>query len=514
MKFWINLSILLITTCAFSQNETEYDSIYNITARELSFTKPEEALENTKYLYSSTNNIESKIQVLLLEAEILRVYGMPKEALKKLKILDSLVEITNNSRQKLLINGLYATNYRENGLYTAGKRHLEIAQKIINDVEDENEKYKLQGNIFQEMAYINISENNYTEAIKNIKYSNDLFNKMEHEGNKSQFQYAVALNYNLLGSCYSNLKNADSAFYYFDKSKVTIEGFNKNNPLMSSILTGVGQTHLLLENYNEALEYLKEGEKIALESEHYSLKQESFKALRGYYREINDHKNYIDYNEKYLALVDEKNERQKSVTNNLIEVLYTTDEQTLATPENKDSFSYRPFIIGGTFVSLILFYVFLQKRKTTSPTINEHVEYDFDKVITQTKETSHKEDYMSEETIETIYNQLKEMEQAEFFLDKDLSLSVLAAKMGTNQRYLSYVIKHKLDRDFVSYINELRVRYVINYLESDPKHLNYKISYLAEKSGFASHNRFSINFKKVIGISPSEFINNLREVKV
>ena len=40
--------------------------------------------------------------------------------------------------------------------------------------------------------------------------------------------------------------------------------------------------------------------------------------------------------------------------------------------------------------------------------------------------------------------------------------------------------------------------------------MNYKISFLAEESGFSSHSSFATVFKAIIGMSPATFINLLK----
>lgn len=117
--------------------------------------------------------------------------------------------------------------------------------------------------------------------------------------------------------------------------------------------------------------------------------------------------------------------------------------------------------------------------------------------------------YITVEKEEAILKQIAVFEQEKSFLDKDMSLSVLAGRFGVNHRYLSYVVNKHKDRNFSTYVNELRIIHIVNCLKKDPEYLKYKISYLAEQSGFASHSRFTVTFKKVTRYSPSVFIDKL-----
>ncbi|AYZ12771.1 AraC family transcriptional regulator [Chryseobacterium arthrosphaerae] len=109
-----------------------------------------------------------------------------------------------------------------------------------------------------------------------------------------------------------------------------------------------------------------------------------------------------------------------------------------------------------------------------------------------------------------ILQKLKEFEKEERYLDKKISLSALSSSLNTNNTYLSELINRDLNKNFSAYINELRVFYIIKKLEQNPKYRNYKISTLADESGFISHSAFSIIFKKIIGMPPSDYIKALK----
>lgn len=64
-----------------------------------------------------------------------------------------------------------------------------------------------------------------------------------------------------------------------------------------------------------------------------------------------------------------------------------------------------------------------------------------------------------------------------------------------------------------SYINSLRINYILEKLNSDPKYLQYSISYLAGETGFSTHSKFSQVFKNVVGMNPSEYIKQLTQEK-
>ncbi|MDN3724684.1 helix-turn-helix domain-containing protein [Aequorivita sp. SDUM287046] len=115
------------------------------------------------------------------------------------------------------------------------------------------------------------------------------------------------------------------------------------------------------------------------------------------------------------------------------------------------------------------------------------------------------------EAEQQLLTKLDDFEQSLNFTNKDISLSRMALQFETNTKYLSEIINTHKQKNFNSYINELRINFIIQKLENDPQYLQYKISYLAEESGFSSHSVFATVFKSVTGISPTTFITLLRD---
>lgn len=117
---------------------------------------------------------------------------------------------------------------------------------------------------------------------------------------------------------------------------------------------------------------------------------------------------------------------------------------------------------------------------------------------------------ISDETEKEILQKLQDFEETTLFLDKDIRLAGLAQKLNTNTRYLSTILNKEKGKSFNAYVNTLRIQYIVSKLENDPKYLTYKISYLAEESGFASQSSFTAAFKEETGLTPSAFIKSLK----
>lgn len=117
---------------------------------------------------------------------------------------------------------------------------------------------------------------------------------------------------------------------------------------------------------------------------------------------------------------------------------------------------------------------------------------------------------IAENTIASLLNKLSKFEKSEKFLKMEVSLTTLSNSLNTNPRYLSEIIKQHKKKSFNNYLNGLRIQYITNKLYEKPIYREYKISHLAEISGFSSREVFAGVFKKETGVTPSYFINQLK----
>jgi len=118
---------------------------------------------------------------------------------------------------------------------------------------------------------------------------------------------------------------------------------------------------------------------------------------------------------------------------------------------------------------------------------------------------------ITDETAKILLQRLEKFEASEKFVKKEVNLTWLANKLNTNTKYLSEIIKIYRDKNFTDYINGLRIQYIIHKLYNDSQYREYKISYLAEECGFSSSQVFVNAFKKINEVTPSYFIEKLKQ---
>ncbi len=105
--------------------------------------------------------------------------------------------------------------------------------------------------------------------------------------------------------------------------------------------------------------------------------------------------------------------------------------------------------------------------------------------------------------------QLREyMEQEKPYLDPALSVYTLAEKLEIPRHHLTQVINECFQKNFYAFVNDYRVEEVQRMI-LDPKFSHFNLSALGLEAGFKSKTAFNNNFKKVTGLTPSEWRRNM-----
>ncbi|MGE8431540.1 helix-turn-helix domain-containing protein [Chryseobacterium joostei] len=143
--------------------------------------------------------------------------------------------------------------------------------------------------------------------------------------------------------------------------------------------------------------------------------------------------------------------------------------------------------------------------------VREESYSEFTDVSEDSKQYIKPTDSINEDTELFILAELTKFEDNLRFTHKDVTLGNLAADFGTNVKYLSAIIKEHKGENFKSYISNLRINYIINMIKNDSSYRKYKISYLAEITGFLSASSFTKKFKEIMGVTPSLYFEQLPE---
>lgn len=101
------------------------------------------------------------------------------------------------------------------------------------------------------------------------------------------------------------------------------------------------------------------------------------------------------------------------------------------------------------------------------------------------------------------------LETEKVYLEADLSLPALAQRAGLSTHELSYVLNEGFGVNFFQFINAYRVAEAQRLLAS-AQHQHLSLVGIAFEAGFSSKTTFNTTFKKVTGLTPSQFLQQVR----
>lgn len=113
--------------------------------------------------------------------------------------------------------------------------------------------------------------------------------------------------------------------------------------------------------------------------------------------------------------------------------------------------------------------------------------------------------------VEEVLQSLESFEASNAYLENQISLKDVAKLVNTNSKYLSKIVNSYKEKNFTTYINDMRIEYLINHLQTETKYQKYTIRAIAEEIGFSNPEGFSRAFQKKTGLKPSYFIKKVRE---
>lgn len=110
----------------------------------------------------------------------------------------------------------------------------------------------------------------------------------------------------------------------------------------------------------------------------------------------------------------------------------------------------------------------------------------------------------------------KYLDEFKPYLSENFSLGNLEKETGISTKQISLSIKKVYNLNFSQFINQLRIKYLINMLMEDEKSRHISIEDLSLKIGFSSPNSFYAYFKNYTGKTPREYIDDIikRETKI
>src|SRR5690606_141338 len=239
--------------------------------------------------------------------------------------------------------------------------------------------------------------------------------------------------------------------------------------------------------------------------------------LLAYYRKENNSEKQLYYIDRLLG-INQLMETQFAYLNSTLYKKKEFEKNNLLREKKKIEESgsrqilfFKLLFVLGILISLgLLYYLFRIYRKNQS--LKKLLERPIiDSITNDLHRKRSPANKLEDEKVEELLEKLKIFEAEKQFTKSNLTLKSLAQKLNTNSHYLSEVINHQLGKNFNSYINELRINYLIDELKSNPSKRKLKLGTLAKESGYANRQSFTRAFHSVTKMPPSYFIEKMEE---
>lgn len=510
-----------------SKNEKQ---LLDLVARSEEFNYPSGMLQSGNilmWLYSLQNRNEEVVDL-----------GNKLKKIAEKQEKDPKGIITNIYRRNALALGLL-------GLDDASFKDFKTAIRYAETVEDDNKRFYLLATCYENITGYYISEkfqgkdpedsvtyylNRSLEIANKVKDNNNTVSNQNKYDHIAFVNMRLGIEYLSNTDIKGNLGLAEEyllralAIYKRDESNI----LPNNKALLMNQLSWL---YLEKKDFNTSIDYANRALELEKKYPHPYHRVESFEFLASSYLEKGEKDKSKFYMDKYTYLKDSINLMTRKQADDTMKKMVAEVDT-----EHQENSRKQLIIIGVLILFALIITVILWRRK------NRILRRNYEQIIEKLKqntldqpaevsaENEETDDYkdiepeangesklpsnrnvISAETETRILKRLAAFEKSEKFLRKDFSLGLLAAQLNTNSKYLSEVIKNNRAQNFNNYINTLRINYIIRKLYNEAKYREYKISYLAEECGYASSQVFVIAFKKINGVTPSYFIDSLKE---
>ncbi len=431
---------------------------------------------------------------------------------------------------RVLANAEYNYFYYLSGNFDVYNHELE---KLIGELQGlKNDRLPIEERSFHLNAIATLAVNlacgyilqeDFHNAGKNLKMVEDIYTENFKGDTTTTFVHEILVK----GKYHFFKKEFDQAIPFF-KEVIDINARKdfKEYAYMSKVF--LGMIYYQLEDYQLSLDYLEDAiQNQMLVADYIKYEMESYRYAYLASKQLGDTEKSMRYSglfmEQDLALNDNK---RSNFINTFINNLEVGKLQKDISAKDNTNFMLRYILFGFAILiaglAIVLVYQMKEnkknkqkisdyleqlnkdkKSKVVAADLNKEAVVEESSAIPQTKEI--------DEKTSRILDKLEDFEDGDLFVDSKMSLAFLASYLETNTITLSKIINTYKEMNFNDYINGLRVRYIIERIKNEPKFEQYKISYLAEVSGFSSHSIFSKAFKKSTGVTPSQFLDYLKE---
>lgn len=332
---------------------------------------------------------------------------------------------------------------------------------------------------------------------------------------------------NNIGDNYIHLKRFTEAI---DASKESLKlngkiGYEKAKSLS---YLNLGLAQLRLGNTNEAVENLTKCLKIAHGQNLKEREMHCQKILAEAYEKQGQLQKSLEAQKRYQALKDEEGkEKLKTVKS---EYNFKDEKESKALEKVQNSVSTLRkqrkiltsiLLITGLLFTVSVFILIYKKKKINQETNRLREEYatltnrhsalkkEFQQIALRDRDDDHfvkyKKSSLNQDTYKELVDRILEyMEKNKPYTSQHYSPDKMAMDLAISKHHLSEVLNVCFEKNFNTFINIYRVNEA-QALFKKPGYQTLKIESIGYEAGFNSKTSFNRAFKKLVGITPSEY---------
>lgn len=483
------------------------------------YQNPEDCISYSQSLLISDKNLEHKI---VLRNILSQAYAMQGNYVQSLNIYNQKEEEEGigKNRQSYFIHLFseysLADQYQNLGLYNQSKKIISNILQNQDLLKSRDTKVKTTIAKLYQLQAINFGiTRNYQEALQDLTTSDQYLT-----GNNKENTILIWENKIFRASYLLRQNKLEDAKKLLDEVISEVKN-NGDYPFITAFAyENLSRYYFQKEDYNTAIKSLETG-LLQIENLPYNnIKIVFYELFTKNYLALNNDEKYHHYNNLYTDLKAKLDANKKEGIQYIVKLVETYNKKNFEIQKQNKIRQFRNITIIVLFfvLGIIAYFLyesgkskdlkkqlaFFEKQKEREKSIQLQ-----DKIEKEQKNTEKESPKVSKEKEDEILQKLQEWELSANFLSKNMSISILSAQTEINTKYLSEVINSNKGKNFNAYINELRINHIASLLKNDPAFLNYKVSYLAEYSGFSSHGAFTNVFKSVTGMSPNHYIQEI-----
>lgn len=312
---------------------------------------------------------------------------------------------------------------------------------------------------------------------------------------------------------FSKLEQYDSALFYYDAAIQILETTGDKSRL-AGVLNDKAGLMISMEDASQAIAIATKSLSISEAINDMVLKSEALEIYALGFEILGDYKAALSYRKSYAVLNDSLNISGKEAALQKMMRRFEVNEKKreIMQLEMKNELERsRNHLLVLTILLVVVFMIVLffknrQQHKSYHLLLEKH------KQITNLK-TQHlaSKQCQTEETTDQkdlIIKLEQLLEQQKVFLDAGISLDTLSDILNTNRNALSAVINAHYNKNFNMLINEYRINEVIQ-LFAENHHKRFTLEAISKQVGFGNRASFNAAFKKLTGVTPTFYIDNM-----